>query len=109
MFPPVYGCKPSNKLFHLIKFCEYICLSQFEDYMKRKQLPKSFFFAVSLFSLSAFAFVNANVISDSCGSSQPSLVQQVQEIGGEDAAKIAPDITVVGHLIKLARHYFSRP
>ncbi len=75
--------------------------------MKRKQLPKSFFLAVSLFSLSAFAFVNARVVSDSCESAQPSLVQQVQEIGGEDAAGIAPEITLVGHLIKVAQHYFS--
>lgn len=94
-------------MFYLIKICKYICLSQLEDCMKRKQLPKSFFFAASLFSLSAFAFVNARVVSDSCESAQPSLVQQVQEIGGEDAANLAPEITVVGHLFKLARHYFS--
>lgn len=75
--------------------------------MKRKQLPRSFFFAVSLFSLFAFTFVNASVVSDSCESSQPSLVLKVQQISGEDAAKITPEITVVGHLFKLARHYFS--
>lgn len=96
-----------NKLFYLIKICKYICLSQLEDYMKHKRLPKSFFFAASLFSLSAFAFVNANASGDSGKFDEPSIIQQVQEIGGEDAAKIAPDITVVGHLFKLARHYFS--
>ncbi len=76
--------------------------------MKRKPIPKSFFFAVSLFSLFAFTFVNVNVSSGSCQSAQTCLVQKVEEADNMDKAGIAvPDFTVVGRLIELAQRYFA--
>lgn len=76
--------------------------------MKRKPIPKSFFFAVSLFSLFAFTFVNVNVSSGSCQSSQTCLVQKVEEADNMDKSGIAvPDFTIVGRLIELAQRYFA--
>ena len=76
--------------------------------MKRKLLPKSFFFAVSLFSLFAFAFVNLNVASDSCKSSQSCLVQKVEEVEALKESNIqVPDITLVGRLIEVAQRYLA--
>lgn len=76
--------------------------------MKRKLLPKSFFLAATLFSLFAFTFVNVSVVADACQSSQPALVQTVQEVEELKGSGIqVPDITVVGHLIELAQRYFA--
>lgn len=76
--------------------------------MKRKLLPKSFFFAASLFSLFAFTFVNVNVASSSCQSSQSCIVQKVNEVEDMKEPGIqVPDITVVGRLIDLAQRYFA--
>jgi hypothetical protein len=75
--------------------------------MKRK-LPKSFFFAASLFSLFAFAFVNVNVGAGTCAGTETCLVQKVQQIQEQDAGNIqTPDITIVGRLIEVAQVYFS--
>ena len=75
--------------------------------MKRKLLPKSFFFAASLFSLFAFAFVNVNVASDACQSSSKSdLVEQVEDLNGSGIQ--VPDITIVGRMIELAQRHFAR-
>lgn len=76
--------------------------------MKRKLLPKSFFFAVSLFSLFAFTFVNVNVASSSSQSSKSCLVQKVNDVEELQESSIkVPDITVVGKLIDLAQRYFA--
>lgn len=77
--------------------------------MKRKLLPKSFFFAVTIFSLSAFFFVNLNVGSTVCQAPNTSLVQTaVQEVEDQDASTLqVPDITLVGRLMEAAQRYFE--
>lgn len=75
--------------------------------MKRK-LPKSFFFAISLFSLFAFTFVNVSVGTGACNASETCLVQKVQQLEDEGTGNIqTPDITIVGRLIEVAQRYFS--
>ncbi len=77
--------------------------------MKRKFLPKSFFFAVTFFSLFAFFFVNVNVASTICQASNTSLIQTaVQEVENQNTTTIqVPDITLVGRLMEVAQRYFE--
>ena len=77
--------------------------------MKRRLLPKSFFFAATLFSLFAFTFVNVNVASEISRPSNTSLVQTtVEEAGDQDNTNISvPDITIVGRLMEVAHRYFA--
>ena len=75
--------------------------------MKRK-LPKSFFFAVTLFSLFAFAFVNVNVGAVRTGTSETCLVQKIEQVEDQNTRNFqTPDITIVGRLIEVAQRYFS--
>lgn len=77
--------------------------------MKRKLLPKSFFFAATLFSLFAFTFVNVNVASEISKPTKTTLIQTtIEEESDQSNTNIpVPDITIVGRLIEVAHRYFA--
>lgn len=77
--------------------------------MKRKQLPKSLFLSLALFSLFSFAFVNLQPHADaqSCQSVKPGQTQ-IEECEESKAREIPiPDLTVVGRLLELAEKFFQ--
>lgn len=77
--------------------------------MKRQSLLKSFFLFASVFSLTAFIFVNvhANLTIPQEGCTKTTMEQpQVKECDDtEDQDVKIPDVTVLGRLLELAQKF----
>ncbi len=74
--------------------------------MKRKQLPKSLFLLIAVFSFSSFVFVNLHANrNDENACSQTKLEQpKMEECDNGKSREIpVPDVTMLGRLLDLAQ------
>ncbi len=74
--------------------------------MKRKQLPKSPFLLIAVFSLSSFVFVNLHANLSNIGVCSETKMEQpkMEECENGKSREIpVPDVTVVGRLLALAQ------
>ena len=78
--------------------------------MKRKQLPKSLFFLIAVFSLSSFLFVNVHANISNAGLCCETKLEQpkIEESENGKSTEIpVPDVTVLGRLLELAQKFIT--
>ena len=78
--------------------------------MKRKQLPKSLFLLIAVFSVSSFLFVNvhaSNAKSDLCCAAKLEQPKMEESENGKSREIAVPDVTVLGRLLELAQKFID--
>ncbi|MBK7936948.1 MAG: hypothetical protein IPJ82_07540 [Lewinellaceae bacterium] len=78
--------------------------------MKRKQLPKSLFLLIAVFSISSFLFVNvhANVANAGlCCATKLEQPKMEESENGKARELPVPDMTVLGRLLELAQKFID--